>query len=1087
MILFHSINMDRGYGIVTSCRISWCGLCWSSGCFRSGLFCVLPFGFWQFDVGVGHCANWQAWLLFLRGQGFGLLGPVVPWLRAFPLGYPEPSLCRSVSLLRSVGLQKSGVFYRGGSSAICTSLRSGRGPFENGRAEAVMSGDARTPSCGGTALPDLRHKARSHLDGVLVCLQLAYPWAASLLQWLLEAVDGFCRTFFLLQLLALSRMFWMAIPLRRRKPMSNSVVRGHRTLLQGAPLIIAVAVCLPFVEAAPKGVFSRCLTSGASGAAVVDLDDDQAGFARPSSLLHVDAPGDGLHEVPMAPITPSRGESASLDRGVSSPTFSRVREQGWDVPVAVLHSQRLSRFTSVHSACMADAADLVEAVEYACDAMQHGRRFYEICPQPSLDFPVLLATSLRHESLGRVPVCMQLHDCSGNGEETEPRVWMEYCETPLRSSDVEEMLSQDWQPGSKVYVGSASRLLGEDGLDVGAGDLIRVVRARQSPPSVVSLATKLVLPGRHLRKLHVSGFPGDPRDSQRHCLLQPLEAPRLVHYAGLRGPSLLDQVLLSHAAPWPGPLRLLWPRRQIRDVVVRACAIAAVFPRNELHFAPVIVDAREICHAVQVRATKVGNMTLDAFMDGVGLRVPDSGDLVVTGTAVFDVQTRAITVAANDVVELRYRNQMDSIWASIEESSVVDVAPGEAALDGTRPCMRQPATSVPGLGSRDRFPRRPTEHGSSGHRRVSVHCMQDLWRLMGKRALLVDPISAALRRVNAFRSLPNFGAHSAIHAPVVFQDGEAQMHILEVSRPEPMPPQQPDTPDPEANGSEADSQSYLPDILCLKVAVVPFQGPVCYHSLWYEEGEDTSSLMVRANILLHDDPDFVVLVPSDPQPDMEHLTLLLFPQWWRLVGMKPILVQTPLLQQPAFVQVAFPGQTAEEFVPQAAIPSGVRCAARAPASSAHASMDLDLGTRPADVLPEASLVCLHHFEAPAPTAPTLRSHLAGMVHVLPEATPAPAPPLEERLAVLLGFGFDSLFVTLTIGPVKECVANALGIPIEHIYIRRQWPTFDQLVVATALVFEIWQIGDDCLKARLSLWTLGLWVVQFVFVKSCLIA
>ena len=773
-----------------------------------------------------------------------------------------------------------------------------------------------------------------------------------------DAARIFLRSFLLLQLLAFMRLLCLAMPLQRGCHRANGIVRTCRGGLRGAPLVLALAVCLPLVQAAPRRAFAQQLSRTALAPLITDLDED-------IPAAHDAPPSADFDE-------PDHGPAPALPNPIS-PTFSRVRSQGWEVPVSILTFQRQALHSCVHTACMKDAADVVDTVAEACDAEQQGLEFITVRPQPCLDHPVLLSTPVQHLQLSRVPICVEAHVLPGDAAHAEPRLWLDYFDSPLRLSDVETALANEWQPGYRVYVAGRRQFLTEAGTAIAPGDLLRIVRPRMTPPPAVTLEVKLASPSQYFRRLSVSGFPATPHDHRRYCLLQPLELPRLVQNAGLPDPGLLDQVMLSHAAAWPGPLRILWPNLRIHDLLVRgrqACAVAAAFPRNVTQFEPVIVDSRRVCHAVQVRATKVGTMTLAAFLDGIGLSLPDPDGLIIGGTVSFDPSTRAITVRPNDVVVLHYRSELDAPWDVTSDSCLEADPHGVSATTSSGSTVPAPTLN----NARERSPR--SMIGGHASSRKHAFSAPDMWQLLGaigKKAYLLDPVAAAVRRISVIDVSLRCAEARALRAPVVLQDGELPPPQLEVARPEPLPPPHHDPPGSDEDG-RSDSHSFLPDLLRIRVAVSSFQAPTRYHSLWYEDGEAPESLLVRANILLQDDPAFVSLLPVDPQPHPGCLTLILAPTWWRLAGIKPLFLVPPQPSLCAFVQPAFPGQAASDFVPSAAIPADSRCALQAPA---RGECFLEEDSVPVDLLEEASLLCLREEASPEPITLALPASTSG--------------------------------------------------------------------------------------------------------------
>ena len=187
-----------------------------------------------------------------------------------------------------------------------------------------------------------------------------HPW----LLWLAELASASSRSFFLLQLLALLRLLWFAVPLRAGNAGFNRLIRGHRTLLRGAPVLVLLCVLIPSVQAAPKTSFALRLAPPSQQPVDLLSDSDSPGPSRTGPS-----------------VCPAFGADCTV-RSPGSPIFSRVRERGWEVPVSVLGFQRLPRYTTVHSACVIDASDLVETAEEACDADFHAQKFCEVVPQP---------------------------------------------------------------------------------------------------------------------------------------------------------------------------------------------------------------------------------------------------------------------------------------------------------------------------------------------------------------------------------------------------------------------------------------------------------------------------------------------------------------------------------------------------------------------------------------------------------------------------------------------------------------------------------------------------------------------------------
>ena len=272
-------------------------------------------------------------------------------------------------------------------------------------------------------------------------------------------------------------MWWFAVPQRAGRTKTNRLVVCHRALLRGAPFVLLLCAVAPCAQAAPKAPFARLSSSCADVPIEVSSGTDSS-------------------ELSPQRVRASSSLGASFAAGSpGSPDFSRVREQGWDVPVSVLSFQRLPRFTQVHSACVIDVTDLVEQTASACDALLHGQRFCEVVPQPCVDYFVLLSFPMEHDSLARIPVCVQMHGPRGHDMTEVPRFWCDFYESPLHYSDVAASLANEWLPGSRVFVGAEQKQLRQSGLTIVPGDLVYIVRPHATKFSSATVAAKLTLLG----------------------------------------------------------------------------------------------------------------------------------------------------------------------------------------------------------------------------------------------------------------------------------------------------------------------------------------------------------------------------------------------------------------------------------------------------------------------------------------------------------------------------------------------------------------------------------------------------------------
>ena len=425
-------------------------------------------------------------------------------------------------------------------------------------------------------------------------------------------------------------------------------------------------------------------------------------------------------------------------------------------------------------------------------------------------------------------------------------------------------------------------------------------------------------------------------------------------------------------------------------------------------------------------------MDLDIFLNGVGLHLPNSSQLEVTGTCVFDHATSAITAKPRDTVVLNYRDARDAERHALAAQQIaLDAADSGSATHGAP----APDSSAPSSSSapRDRSPRRFIGAGRRcSQPAVPAMCFLELWRLMGSRAYLVPPVAAALRRVDvAGFALRGAEMRSGVIPPVC-QEGEPRLPAHDAPWPMPPPPADPGLVvgfEQETGAADLGGEGLLPqEVLQIRVVVLSYQGLAHFHSLWYEAGECSSV----PTFLLHDDPDFL---------NIAALRLILgLPTMVAACWHPASSAQDSFADPPTFLRPAFPGQ---ETVPRTARPDGVACSVVAPASTSRATLGLQPDTTLAGLLPEASTLC--DQEAGTPLLPCfilLVCRICLLTRYVSLSPPWSLCQLSALMPVL-----STSFVTLTFGSVWDCIARKLAVPADHIYIKRQWPTFDELVVA----------------------------------------
>ena len=284
-----------------------------------------------------------------------------------------------------------------------------------------------------------------------------------------------------------------------------------------------------------------------------------------------------------------------------------------------------------------------------------------------MDMPVLLTAPMRFALLDRIPVCIQVQDGDG-----DCLCWQEFLDPVMTLADIKDALGNQWPPHSKVYVRDSARAAGAGPVRLVAGDLLRIVRPGAPVPAVVPIQVKLARPDLHFRRLDVDGYPDTQTVSGRECLLQPLCPVRLVMYSPVPGPSVFEDVMLSHADRSLGELRLAWHRQDIANLRIVGFPVRNVvgtFPAHNTRRVPIFADTREVGFSLQIRASYSGSMPLHAFIEAIGLSLPDLHELDVAGTVVFDRTTATIAVQEGDVVVLRYAGVTEVCAAAASEAS----------------------------------------------------------------------------------------------------------------------------------------------------------------------------------------------------------------------------------------------------------------------------------------------------------------------------------------------------------------------------------------------------------------------------------
>ena len=251
------------------------------------------------------------------------------------------------------------------------------------------------------------------------CCQKVEVLSSCLGQWLADWIDvnSFCRSFFLLQLLALVRLWVKAVSVSNKAPRRRRVVRSFACSLQGAPFALVLCFATVGVHGvpAPQGRWRLASSSAPHARTVIDVDDEVlCGETEPSSGC-----------VP-AGTSAGSGLSAGEDWLPQVPTCFVAQ---------VFQLQRAPWFTAVPQDCAGNSVCFCRAVESAYNASAKGIELVEVRPQPSGRCASFLAVPHRALQSDRVPVCLQLtKGCD------DVRVWMDLLPEMLSPTAVADAL-----------------------------------------------------------------------------------------------------------------------------------------------------------------------------------------------------------------------------------------------------------------------------------------------------------------------------------------------------------------------------------------------------------------------------------------------------------------------------------------------------------------------------------------------------------------------------------------------------------------------------------------------------------------------
>ena len=449
---------------------------------------------------------------------------------------------------------------------------------------------------------------RRVFEGALTCGQPPYDPLRNFAM----AVERFFRSFLLLQLLAFAKLLFFAVPCRRRAQGVNHKIKHCRRVLQGSPLLLVLAFVIPLAHAANNDQHE--LWQRALNVEQVGLLSNVVNRPSPAHRLATDVP---LHEVHNISV-----------RGPPMP-MSRSHRQGWRFPVVRLQYQKTMQWTAVWSDAAHSVDDLFEAADGALDDDEPELFVLEVYPQPHMDSAIFLVTLPWAQTLGRIPVCLQVHRRG-----RAPLVSMEYVDPMVYCHDLQLLVPECYRAGILFYVGDRYAPLGEfTPLNAVPGVLIRAFPPGVEPRRQETMEQKLLNAWNCFRDVDIEGPPEVHEPLPQVCALALAELPVSVQAAGPRG-ALSSSQAAEVVASTPEDAVVIYPQNQSGDVALNGfpmTSVVGVLPRPPMSNIIVFVDPRRVAQHVRIAAFPPVAVTAREFLLRANVCVPAAYEATLYG------------------------------------------------------------------------------------------------------------------------------------------------------------------------------------------------------------------------------------------------------------------------------------------------------------------------------------------------------------------------------------------------------------------------------------------------------------------------
>ena len=835
----------------------------------------------------------------------------------------------------------------------------------------------------------------------------------------------FGRSCILFYLLACMHMWLWCIPCRAGKERTNRGIRAARGCLKGAPLVWAfciVAYKLPVVTAMPS---SSCggisLTSDVEQAVVNRLGSDHLGH---EGMFEGDASGANIRGAP-----------------------SLVVPSDFKLQVEIVQFQRPSFGMSVPLDGAVNMGHLRATVIYELDLDVTLSDLIPVSPQPSVDVAVFLAAPVWMSRQMQCPVLFQI------GEPFSCQ-FMDFLVGAVGFHDVRLAVGDYWMPGACIFAGDSAYPLDEDGLcQVSPGMLIRIV-GRGRAPAVKDLDYKLQHANVRLRNLTTVPALSFQSVGSAVGAIGPLADWQTFQVDEDMCPHDLKRAIVEACGVPETSFGMRTPCRQPYDLAFRGVAVSSVVgvvPRSLDACSCVFVDPRELGKPVCVLMLPPVPTTIASILQRIQAPHPAGCRLIVQGAPSFVQSTQMFIPGQATLISFQ-------VEALMKEEDVGDGVHPNAAAVPPRLCVTSACSAggavLHNMGGPDHVGT-PTEVGlhSPPHRddsEVGSHFCErdgaiDVCADVGPPLWAEGDGGSTVIIGKQERDL-QLGLPSDIGRDIVFRASDMEAVNFAVPAPGFLPDQDnarpdEDDPDSEQEGESADTTTDDEPLEWLMlIRVLRFQRPAELRALYVSSQDSVESFLQRATIILAPIGGFWELLIPEVQPDLQGLTVLIAPVWWRQSQVNAFVIIPMGPQELPFMQVARPQDEWGALLPLHGQDRDEQL---------HAFADFVIDSRNVvdwPMPPPGATVALGRSGEEIPDFPTAQNVLGDPRHAIRAVD---IPHHEQRPGMqygLLGIGFEQYVFHMRTGAVAPQVSQFTQIDPSELVLWVQLAPFDDVEI-----------------------------------------